>query len=632
MDTREIQSPEDGVETPTVLDGNSDSIHRKKLGMYFIESDDRRTAFGRGYTGGTTPVNIHGKPIPDLSKTGGWIAAFFIFGNEMAERMAYFGLSVNMVAFMFYVMHRPFSSSSNVVNNFLGISQASSVLGGFLADAYLGRYWTIAIFTTIYLAGLTGITLCATMSIFVPNQDNCDQFSLLLGNCEPAKQWQMVYLYAVLYVTAFGAAGIRPCVSSFGADQFDESRQDYKSLLDRFFNFFYLSVTIGAILAFTAVVYIQIKHGWGAAFGSLAAAMGISNMVFFLGTPLYRHRLPGGSPLTRVAQVLVAAFQKRNNSFSSSELIGLYEVPGKQSAIRGSGKIAHTDDFRCLDKAALQLKEDGPNPSPWRLCTVTQVEEVKILLKLIPIPACTIMLNVILTEFLTLSVQQAYTLNTHMGHLKLPVTCMPVFPGLSIFLILSLYYSTFVPISRRITGHPHGASQLQRIGIGLLVSILSVAWAGTFERYRRNYAIKHEYDANFLIPMPNLSAYWLLIQYCLIGLAEVFCVVGLLEFLYEEAPDAMKSIGSAYAAIAGGLGCFVASILNSIIKSVTGNPGKGQPSWLSQNINTGRFDYLYWLLTVLSLINFLAFLYSAHRYKYRASHNFEMGKQDVNNK
>jgi hypothetical protein len=75
-------------------------------------------------------------------------------------------------------------------------------------------------------------------------------------------------------------------------------------------------------------------------------AMGMSNMLFFIGTPLYRHRLPGGSPLTRVAQVLVAAFQKRKASFSSSELIGLYEVPGKRSAIKGSGKIAHTDDFR----------------------------------------------------------------------------------------------------------------------------------------------------------------------------------------------------------------------------------------------------------------------------------------------
>lgn len=228
------------------------------------------------------------------------------------------------------------------------------------------------------------------------------------------------------------------------------------------------------------------------------------------------------------------------------------------------------------------------------------------------------MLTLILTEFLTLSVQQAYTLNTHIGRLKLPVTCMPVFPGLSIFLLLSLYYSVFVPLSRRITGHPHGASQLQRVGIGLAVSIVSVAWAGVFERYRRNYAVKHGFEVSFLTAMPELSAYWLLIQYCLIGIAEVFCIVGLLEFLYEEAPDAMRSIGSAYAAVAGGLGCFAASILNSIVKAITGGKeDEGKQSWLSQNINTGRFDYFYWLLTVMSVINFCAFLYAARRYQYR---------------
>ncbi|KAM7269041.1 hypothetical protein ACFE04_024538 [Oxalis oulophora] len=613
MAISEIKSPE----TPTVVEGNSNnSLHRKKLGIYFVESDNRRMAFGRGYTGGTTPVNLHGKPISDLSKTGGWLAALFIFGNEMAERMAYFGLSVNMVAFMIYIMHKPFASSSNAVNNFLGISQASSVLGGFIADAYLGRYWTIAIFTMIYLGGLIGITVGASMKIFMPNQD-CDQLSLLLGHCEQAKPWQMLYLYTVLYITGFGAAGIRPCVSSFGADQFDERSRDYKSHLDRFFNFFYLSVTIGAIVAFSLVVYIQMEHGWGLAFGSLAVGMGLSNMLFFVGTPLYRHRLPGGSPLTRVAQVLVAAYRKRKHPFSSSEYIGLYEVPGKHSAVKGSGKIAHTDDFSWLDKAALQLKEDGPDPDPWRLCTVTQVEEVKILIKLIPIPAYTILLNLILTEYLTLSIQQAYTMNTHMGHLKLPVTCIPVFPCLSIFLILSLYYSTFVPISRRITGHPRGASQLQRIGIGLAMSIVSVTWAGLFERYRRNYAIEHGFLVGFLSSMPNLSVFWLLIQYCLIGIAEVFCIVGLLEFLYEEAPDAMKSIGSSYAALAGGLGCFCATILNNIVKSATGNEKAGEQSWLSQNINTGKFDNFYWLLAGLSVINFCGFLYSANRYKYR---------------
>ncbi|XP_062191078.1 protein NRT1/ PTR FAMILY 6.1-like [Phragmites australis] len=618
------------IKSPEVLTSSLSSMQRKKLGAHFVESDERRFSGGKRALGGdydpppsaagTTPVNIRGEPIADLSRTGGWVAAFFIFGNEMAERLAYFGLSVNMVIFMFKVMHRPFTSSANAVNNFLGISQASSVIGGFLADAYLGRYWTIAIFTTIYLLGLIALTVSASVPALVPSQAGCDNLAMLLGGCAPAEPWQMVYLQTALYVTAFGAAGIRPCVSSFGADQFNERSPGYKRQLDRFFNIFYLAVTLGAIAAFTAVVYIQMQHGWAAAFGTLALAMGTSNALFFVGTPLYRHRVPGGSPLTRVAQVLVAAFRKRNAAFDSGDYVGLYEVAGTKSAIRGSAKIEHTDDFRWLDKAALQLEGDfagGEEPNPWRLCTVTQVEEVKILLRLLPVPACTVMLSVVLTEFLTLSVQQAYTLNTHVAALHLPVTCMPVFPCLAIFLILALYYQTFVPLARRLMGHPHGASQLQRIGLGLFFSILSVAWAGLFERYRRGYAVRHGYLALFLTPMPDLSAYWLLIQYCLIGVAEVLCLVALLEFLYQEAPDAMRSVGSAYAAVAGGLGCFLASGLNTTVEAATGDAAAGRPSWLAQNINAGRFDYLYWLLTVLSALNLLVFLYVAKRYRYR---------------
>ena len=371
-------------------------------------------------------------------------------------------------------------------------------------------------------------------------------------------------------------------------------------------------------------MYIQMHRGWAAAFGALALAMGASNALFFAGTPLYRHKAPGGSPLTRVAQVLVAAFRKRGADFGDGGYVGLYEVAGAKSAIRGSGKIEHTDDFRWLDKAALRLDDDGEEEEeqeedPWRLCTVTQVEEVKILVRLLPVPACTVMLSVVLTEFLTLSVQQAYTLNTGLlaGAVRLPVTCMPVFPCLAIFLVLALYYQTFAPLARRITGHPHGASQLQRVGLGLVFSVLSVAWAGAFERYRRRYAAEHGYLGLFLSPMPGLSAYWLLIQYCLIGIAEVFCLVGLIEFLYQEAPDAMRSVGSAYAAVAGGMGCFMATALNNAVDAATGDPVNGRPSWLAQNINVGRFDYLYWLLAVLSTLNFAVFLYFASIYKYR---------------
>lgn len=87
MGSGEIKSPQGVAETPSGLDERSESFQRKKLGMFFVESDDRRTAFGRGYTGGTTPVNIRGKPIADLSKTGGWIAAFFIFGKLLQRNL-----------------------------------------------------------------------------------------------------------------------------------------------------------------------------------------------------------------------------------------------------------------------------------------------------------------------------------------------------------------------------------------------------------------------------------------------------------------------------------------------------------------------------------------------------------------
>ncbi|CAM0950624.1 unnamed protein product [Alopecurus aequalis] len=616
-----VSTPKEEIKSP--LMASSMSLQRKKLGSHFLESDERRfTPAGAPNAVGTTPLDIRGAPIPerDLARTGGWVAAFFIFGNEMAERMAYYGLSVNMVVFLFKVMHLPFAASAGAVNTFLGISQASSVLGGFLADAYLGRYWTIAIFATLYLLGLVGLTLAATLPSFAPSQQGCDTLAMLLGGCQQAEPWQMAYLYAALYVTAFGAAGIRPCVSSFGADQFDDRDVNYKGRLDRFFNLFYLAVTVGAIAAFTLVVYIQMHHGWAAAFGALAIAMGASNALFFAGTSLYRHKAPGGSPLTRVAQVLVAAFRKRHASFDSGGYVGLHEIAGPKSAIRGSAKIEHTDDFRWLDKAALRLIHDDDEEGPWRLCTVTQVEEVKLLVRLLPVPTCTVMLSVVLTEFLTLSVQQAYTLNTALPLFgsHLPVTCMPVFPCLAIFLVLALYYQTFVPLARRVTGHPHGASQLQRVGLGLAFSILSVVWAGVFERYRRRYAVEHGYLGLFLTPMPGLSAYWLLIQYCLIGIAEVFCLVGLIEFLYQEAPDAMRSVGSAYAAVAGGLGCFVATAINNAVDAATGNVVEGRPSWLAQNINVGRFDYLYWLLAVLSTVNLAVFLYFASIYKYRS--------------
>eukprot|EP01018_Ginkgo_biloba_P013397 Gb_19556 [translate_table: standard] len=563
--------------------------------------------------------DIRGRPITDMGQTGGWTAACFIFGIEMAERMAYNGIAVNSVDFLSKIMHRYFASAINIVSNFTGISQISAVVGGFLADAYLGRYWTIAIFSIVYLLGLTLLTLSATVKRLMPSQVGCDVVALQSGTCQPAESWQISYLMAALYISATGTAGIRPCVSAFGADQFDEREPNYRTQLDRFFNFFYLFVTIGSILSLTLVVYLHTKLGWGYAFGSLAVAMALSNLIFFAATPLYRHRLPGGSPFTRIAQVAVAAFRKSEMKVPKDEK-QLYEVyAGKQSAIKGSSKLKHTNSYSFLDKAAVNTDADfarGRKPSPWRLCTVSQVEELKILIKMLPIWISTILMSTLITVFLTLSLQQGYTMNRQIGQLNLPVTSIPVFSAIFIFVTLSVYDVSFVPVMRRFTGHPRGMTNLQRIGAGLAISVLSVLWAGIFERRRRKYAVDNGFEDKFFVSMPGMSAYWLVIQFCLIGLAEIFAGVGSIEFFYEEAPDAMRSLGTSFATTAGGLGSFLSTFIHTVVKSVTAK--NGHTSWLDQNINKGHYDYYYWFCAVLSAVNLIFFLVCAHLYKYKA--------------
>lgn len=155
----------------------------------------------------------------------------------------------------------------------------------------------------------------------------------------------MAFLYGSLYTIALGSGGIRPCVSSFGADQFDVEDSKEKEQLPRFFNGFYFMITVGIFLSLTVVVYISEYISWAWGFGTLSMAMAVANTIFFIGTPFYRHRLPSGSPLTRLLQVIVAALRKRQVTMPTNK-DELYEVHDKESAIPGSRKLYHTDTLR----------------------------------------------------------------------------------------------------------------------------------------------------------------------------------------------------------------------------------------------------------------------------------------------
>jgi peptide/histidine transporter 3/4 len=149
-----------------------------------------------------------------------------------------------------------------------------------------------------------------------------------------------------LFLTALGLGGIWPCVPTFGADQFDDTDAAEKEQKKLYYNWYYFAGNGGFFFASTVLVWVQDNHGWGLGFGipTVVSAVGIAG--FLACMKLYRYQKPGGSALTRICQVVVAATRKVNVDVPTDSSL-LYEMPpGKESAIVGSRKLMHTDGLK----------------------------------------------------------------------------------------------------------------------------------------------------------------------------------------------------------------------------------------------------------------------------------------------
>jgi len=71
--------------------------------------------------------------------------------NECCERLAYYGMSTNLVNYMKEFLNQGNSAAANNVTNWSGTCYITPLLGAFIADAYFGRYKTIASFMIVYI-------------------------------------------------------------------------------------------------------------------------------------------------------------------------------------------------------------------------------------------------------------------------------------------------------------------------------------------------------------------------------------------------------------------------------------------------------------------------------------------------
>ena len=283
--------------------------------------------------------------------------------------------------------------------------------------------------------------------------------------------------------------------------------------------------------------------------------------------------------------------------------------------------------YRCLDKAATPeanpvleygLKSLTNNRNPWRLCTVTQVEEVKLIIRILPLWLTTIVYGLVLSQTLTFFVQQASTLDRTVGSLfTIPSASVLAFSYVAVLVMLPIYEWIIVPLSRWCTSSGHGLTLLQRLGIGLLLSVFTMIIAALVERRRLDVAEDYGLldDPTTTIPM---SVFWLVPQYILFGISDVFALVGQQEFFYDQVPDNMRSIGMALYLCGYGVGSYLSSAVISLVEVITS--AGGNSSWIVSNLNRCRLDYYYYLLAALSALNFGAFVALALSYTYKTVH------------
>ncbi|KAJ0089527.1 hypothetical protein Patl1_13103 [Pistacia atlantica] len=544
-------------------------------------------------------VDYKGFPA-DRSKTGGWVPAALVLVIELCERLSTMGIAVNLVTYLVGTMHLASSTSANIVTDFMGTSFLLCLLGGFLADSFLGRYKTIAIFASVQTLGTGMLAIVTKLPRLRPHPCHASATS----TCEPANGFQMGILYMALYLIALGTGGLKSSVSGFGTDQFDEKDEKEKTQMAYFFSRFFFFISLGTLTAVTVLVYLQDEVSRSLGYGICSISMFTAILIFLAGTKRYRYKKSSGSPIVHIFQVIVAAMRKRKMDLPYNVSM-LYEDTPEAS------RIPHTDQFHFLDKAAIVAEGDfetNSTPNPWKLCSVTKVEEVKMVARLLPIWATTITFWTIFAQMITFSVEQATTMERSFGNFQIPAGSLTVFFVSAILITLALYDRLIMPFWKKWQGKP-GFTNLQRMAIGLVLSTCGMVAATLAEKKRLSVARSVGRNTGTL----PISVFLLIPQFFLVGSGEAFIYTGQLDFFITQSPKGMKTMSTGLFLTTLSLGFFVSSFLVSVVKKVTdSNGGQG---WLADNINDGRLDCFYGLLAIISFINLVIYIICAFWFK-----------------
>ncbi|XP_027121905.1 protein NRT1/ PTR FAMILY 2.11-like [Coffea arabica] len=559
----------------------------------------------------------------------------FIIGNETFEKLGTVGTISNMLVYLTTVFNMSTIGATNLINIFYGTCNFGTLIGAFFSDTYFGRYNTIGFASVASVLGMLILTLTAAIPQLHPSPCGTDS-----SKCVGPTAGQLTFLLSGFGFLVIGASGIRPCNLAFGADQFNPNTESGRRGTNSFFNWYYFTFTFAVMVSLTIIVYVQSNISWAIGLAIPAFMMFLSCTVFFVGTRIYVMVLPQGSPLTSVVQVIVAASKKRKLALPDQPQKSLFDFMSPNSI---NSKLPYTDQFGFLNKAAIitpedHINADGSAHNPWRLCSIQQVEEVKCIVSVVPIWIAGIIYYIVLNLMQTYAVFQAMQADRRLGNtsFKIPAASYTIFQMLSLTAWIPIYDRIIVPYLRKITNKEDGITVLQKMGVGMVIAVATMVASALVENWRRTVALTKSTIGVVAQKgsISSLSAFWLIPQMALAGLSEAFTIVAQIEFFYKQFPESMRSFGGSFLFCGVAICSYFSSFMISIVHKGTRNASG--VDWLAEDLNNGRLDYFYYLVTALEVLNLGYFLICAKWYKYKGtqgkSNNGDVAMEDLSSR
>jgi POT family proton-dependent oligopeptide transporter len=453
----------------------------------------------------------------------------YIIASEACERFSFYGMRNILTPFLMTALllsipeqYRA-GEAKDIFHSFVIGVYFFPLLGGYLADKFLGKYRTILYLSVLYCIGH------AFLAIFETSKEG---------------------FYTGLFLIALGSGGIKPLVSSFMGDQFDKSN---KHLARKAFDWFYFTINFGSFFASLSMPLVLKYYGAAWAFGLPGMLMGLATLFFWLGRSRYVHVAPEpDNPHSFLQVAKTALFSKKAGEADKGLYLAFVGVAMALFSISQTPNLGFVAAF-CL--ALVFLIGFGGGGTALQLDRARDVhpddavDGVRVVLRVL-------VLFALVTPFWSLFDQKASTWVLQANQMSRPEWFEPaMMQALNPLLVMLLIpFNNFVlyPLLERAGLR---ITALRRMGAGIAFSGFAWIVAGSIQVWLDNGHI--------------VTILWQMLPYALLTFGEVLVSATGLEFAYSQAPAAMKGIITAFWQLSVTIGNLWVLLANNSIRSET---------------------------------------------------------------